>query len=383
MSGTRLLRLRVNERLEAAVEEIFGLVEKTIEEYEEGAVRSKREILQLKQQIEQLTVLKPEVMLNRADTQSVSEEILPSQQPDRFTDVEDNGVRDCQRVKEEQVDRCIGPDEAEVRLPKSEPDTNCELLPPSTDEPVNERIDDEWFGRDGSLSPRQQADQSIIPDFLEDSYEDLEVRLPESDAQPDFQPFPSFSTITVKDEEWNGSSGSASRGVNRTDSAFIHKEQEPAQMDKTFCQFCGMCFNGDSDLSAHIDKIHANAKAFKCSECDMQFVRRAHLVTHLRIHTGEKPYRCSFCTRSFTQSSNLNVHLRMHTGEKPYFCRSCGIMVARSNHLKTCGKTSLRRRKSCCCSLCSKTFYSASKLRVHERIHEAGKHDARRWEDVG
>ncbi|KAK9541189.1 hypothetical protein VZT92_001253 [Zoarces viviparus] len=325
MSGTRLLRLRVNERLEAAVDEIFGLVEKTIVEYEEGAVRSKREILQLKQQIEQLTVLKPEVVLLRADTQSVSEEILPSQQPEPFTDVEDNEARDCQRVKEEQVD------------------------------------------------------QSIIPDFLEDSYEDLEVRLPESDAQTDFQLFPSFSTITVavnKDEEWNGSSGSGSRGVNRTDSALIHEEQEPAQMGKKFCQFCSMCFNKDSDLSAHIDKIHANAKTFKCSECDKQFGCRAHLVAHLRIHTGEKPYRCSFCTRSFTQSSNLNVHLRMHTGEKPYFCRSCGKMVARSNHLKTCGKKSLRRRKSCCCSLCSKTFDSASKLRVHERIHQAGKHDA-------
>lgn len=66
MSETQLLRLRVNERLAAAVEEIFGLVENTIMEYKEEAVRSKKEIIQLKQQIEQLTVLKPEVLLNRS-----------------------------------------------------------------------------------------------------------------------------------------------------------------------------------------------------------------------------------------------------------------------------------------------------------------------------
>ncbi|KAK1905005.1 Zinc finger protein 114 [Dissostichus eleginoides] len=71
MSATLLLRLRVSERLEAAVEEIFGLVEKTVSECQEEAVRSKREILQLRKQIEQLTVLKPTVVLYCADAQPV------------------------------------------------------------------------------------------------------------------------------------------------------------------------------------------------------------------------------------------------------------------------------------------------------------------------
>lgn len=66
MSGTQLLRLLVNERLAAATEEIFGLVEKTIAEYQDEAVRSKRTIILLKQQIQQLTVLQSKVMLVRA-----------------------------------------------------------------------------------------------------------------------------------------------------------------------------------------------------------------------------------------------------------------------------------------------------------------------------
>lgn len=66
MAGPQLLRQLVNERLAAAAEEIFGLVEKTIAEYEDEAVRSKQEIARLKKQLEQLTVFKPEVMLFRA-----------------------------------------------------------------------------------------------------------------------------------------------------------------------------------------------------------------------------------------------------------------------------------------------------------------------------
>lgn len=66
MAETQLLRLLVNERLTAAAEEIFGLVEKTIAEYHREVVRSKREIIHLKKQLQQLTVLKPEVKLFRA-----------------------------------------------------------------------------------------------------------------------------------------------------------------------------------------------------------------------------------------------------------------------------------------------------------------------------
>lgn len=46
-------------------EEIFELVEKTITECQDEVIRSKREAVQLKQMIEQPTVLKPEVPLIR------------------------------------------------------------------------------------------------------------------------------------------------------------------------------------------------------------------------------------------------------------------------------------------------------------------------------
>ncbi|XP_034407518.1 zinc finger protein 287-like [Cyclopterus lumpus] len=357
MSGSQLLRLRVNERLEAAVEEIFGLVEKTIAEYEEDAVRSKREIGQLKRQLEQLVVLKPEVFLNGAETQSLSEEEILSdqQQPDWPPGVEECETRDSRRVKEEPVDWSIVPDA------EAETSNDAGRLKSAR-------------GRPGSASPPEQVDQiskqvdQISKQVDQISKQDLRVRLPEPAAHTDFQLFPTFGTITVTLKEDDDDAASSSR-----DSAAVRSAQDPAtQVDGQVCHFCGQRFSGDSDLIAHIDQVHTSARAFKCPECDKRFACRAHLVAHLRIHTGEKPYRCSFCTRSFAQSSNLNVHLRMHTGEKPYFCRACGKMVARSNHLKTCGKTGLERRRSFRCSVCGKTFRAAAKLRAHERVHEAG-----------
>lgn len=62
MSGTELLRALVNERLAAAADEIFGLVERTIVEYQDEVVRSKRELIQLRQQ---LNVLQPEIRVHR------------------------------------------------------------------------------------------------------------------------------------------------------------------------------------------------------------------------------------------------------------------------------------------------------------------------------
>ena len=62
-TGTQLLKRLVNERLEAAAVEILGLVENTISEYQEELLRSRREIIELKEQLEQLTDVKPEIIL--------------------------------------------------------------------------------------------------------------------------------------------------------------------------------------------------------------------------------------------------------------------------------------------------------------------------------
>ncbi len=64
MSKVEMLRVVVNQRLTAAVEEISGLFERTIAEYEEELCHSKRENKRLRKVLD--AVLKPEVRLRRA-----------------------------------------------------------------------------------------------------------------------------------------------------------------------------------------------------------------------------------------------------------------------------------------------------------------------------
>ncbi|KAM4591656.1 uncharacterized protein PAE49_017814 [Odontesthes bonariensis] len=317
MWGTQQqLRLLVNERLAAAADEIFGLVEKTIADYHEEVVRSRSEILQLRHQIDQLTVLQPRVFLFKEDIAPVSER---AGQP---SVVEQDDTRDSQRVKEEQEDLCI------------------------------------------------------VSDPNADSSEDVKVARYESEAAPqtDCPLFPGVGSITVtlnNDDDWigNDASGSSFCAPSRGDASFLHH-------DKKACRFCGGSFTRDCDLIRHVDESHAGEKAFKCSQCDKEFARRDSLALHLRVHTGEKPHRCLFCGKFFTQSSNLRVHMRKHTGEKPYFCNSCGKMVAHSYHLKICSRqssstTEISGDKSFRCSRCGKKFGTASDLRVHMEIHQA------------
>ncbi|XP_070833239.1 zinc finger protein 699-like [Chaetodon trifascialis] len=313
---TEMLRVLVNERLTAAAEEIFGLVEKTIAEYQSEVVRSRKEIIQLKRQLAQLTVLRPEVILFRADNQSVSEEILPPQQPDQLLLVEKN---ETQQVKEEQVDFVI------------------------------------------------------TPHLNDDPSEDVKVRgaASETTAQTDRQLFPTLSNVTetLHDNESDGTDDTSSCGPSPSDTALM--EQEGAQKDERDCRVCGRQFSRDAALIRHMAESHMGQRAFKCYECDKTFIRRDHLAVHLRIHTGERPHKCPLCWRSFAQNSNLSVHLRTHTGEKPYFCKSCGKMVAHSYHVKTCGLMEGKGKKSFHCLVCGKRFYTASNLSDHKKVHEA------------
>ncbi|XP_014901079.1 zinc finger protein 544-like isoform X1 [Poecilia latipinna] len=298
MSGMQQLRLLVSERLTAAAEEIFGLVERTITEYQEEVVRSKREIIQLRQQIEQLTVLQPRVSLFKGD-------VVPPLHVVCLLDVESVSENQSQPPAEEQKE--------------------CE---------------------DHRQVKEEQLDVCIIPDVDTDSSDDVKVSPFESEMTPhvDSQLLPSVSSITVtlnsSDEgKWIGNFGGSSlhSGPSRGHVSLVQPEHV---LDSKSCRLCGVSFIRDCDLIRHVDESHAGQKAFKCFECHKEFARKDSLTLHLRVHTGEKPHRCPFCGKFFTQTSNLRVHMRKHTGEKPYFCSSCGKMVAHSYHLKTCSRRS-------------------------------------------
>ncbi|XP_072447885.1 uncharacterized protein [Chiloscyllium punctatum] len=111
-------------------------------------------------------------------------------------------------------------------------------------------------------------------------------------------------------------------------------------------------------------------KRFSCDYCERRFIRKEHLMMHLRTHTGEKPFACEECGRAFAEKWNLKEHRRTHTGVRPYPCRFCGKAFYRSSHLKV----HLRRHtgeKPYKCDKCHQTFVDSSSLQKHRRFPSA------------
>ncbi|XP_049424969.1 uncharacterized protein LOC125884173 isoform X2 [Epinephelus fuscoguttatus] len=106
MSKVQMLRSLVKQRLTAAAEEIFGLVERTIAEYEEELCRSKEENERQRKLLD--AVFNPQLRLHRTDVQQllvVKEEVPPEQQ--EWSSSVDQEDTEPPHIKEEQEELWI------------------------------------------------------------------------------------------------------------------------------------------------------------------------------------------------------------------------------------------------------------------------------------
>ncbi|XP_029289017.1 uncharacterized protein LOC115009274 isoform X3 [Cottoperca gobio] len=148
MSKVEMLRLLVNERLTAAAEEIFGLFERTIAEYEEELSRSKEETERHRKLLD--AVLKPEVRLHRA---VLSADVQQDPEPPHI---------------EEQLWSSQG------RVEEKAPSSKLHLRKACSSAPQMEK---ERHGEDCGVS---EPTRSLDPE----SYDDLEeTRKPQSDSK--------------------------------------------------------------------------------------------------------------------------------------------------------------------------------------------------------
>ncbi|XP_030011692.1 zinc finger protein 664-like [Sphaeramia orbicularis] len=320
MSDTQLLRQMVNERLAAAAEEIFGLVEKTIAEYQDEVFRCRSEVVTLKRQMEQLSVLKPEVQLLKTDVQECALDL-----PDQNPTLESSDTPDHEQVEEEQSDLCSSSDPEEpdgyedYQVPLSDSELTCPTM--------SFKDEEKWNEIDNSVSPSCDPIYSDIP---------FTAKKPVQTDQMKMSP--------------------------------MQKNQNKA------CRLCHSCFQSNAELKRHMNRSHMGEKAYKCTYCDRGFDHEYQLAVHVRIHTGEKPYSCDFCGKTFAQNSNRIVHLRQHTGERPYFCIKCNKSFSSSNHLRWCGvRRKKEGKKAFRCRTCGRTFTTDLDLKVHKEVHKSWK----------
>ncbi|XP_042365532.1 zinc finger protein OZF-like [Plectropomus leopardus] len=377
MSSVQYLKEFVNERLTAAAEEIFGVFEKTIVEYEEVIDRQRR-LLDV--------VWKPEIKSPSLELPQQhdckEDEILADQQlcVQERSSGPDQEEPEPPQIKEEQEELCTSQEGEQLEL-KQETDAFM-LIPPY------EESDD---SEDDTLNFNIDETQNVVAENSQNYFSDKSSVV--SETQSDHQLL-SHSYDEAESQNQTGGKHQKSNSRNNNTSRIHHNTHKGKKSFK--CDTCGKRLSDKSALNAHM-RIHTGERPFSCKTCGKAFRFRSHLTNHMITHTGEKSYSCNTCGKKFRGNSDLIVHIRTHTGEKPFTCKTCGKAFSRRNILvvhmrlhtgekpyccKTCGENFIDNRdllvhmrrahtgeKPYLCKTCGKSYFRASHLARHVRSH--------------
>ncbi|XP_037651611.1 zinc finger protein 569-like isoform X1 [Sebastes umbrosus] len=319
------LRALLTERLTAAAEEIVGLFEETVAEYEDRAERSEREICRQRRLLD--AVLKPQVKLTRADVQQLLV------------------------VKEEQEEWSSSLDQEDQEPPY-----------------IKEEQEELWTSQEGEqLQGLEEADITKFP------FTPVSVKSEDDEEEPQSSQFHQRQTEQMETEADGEDCGGPEPARNSDPDRHLQPDKIPVSdlRCRFSCSECGKRFGTKGTLREHM-RTHTGEKPFSCSVCKKSFTQRGSLGKHMRIHTGEKSFRCSVCKKAFTGSRDLQEHKRTHTVEKPFSCSACGKAFIKSGDLKKHMRTHTVE-KSFSCSVCKESFSQSGDLRRHKRTHTVEK----------
>ncbi|XP_054622352.1 zinc finger protein 774-like [Dunckerocampus dactyliophorus] len=357
MSVVQMLRMLLNQQLTGAVEEIFGVFERTIAEYEEELCRSKEENERQHQALDAV-FNQPRVVLHRAD---IGEEYLQHKEPEPPHIKKEEESPEPPHIKEEEEDHRISQEgehpggRAEfpmIGVPvkrededKGQNEEKREVEPPSGSSTQHMTME-----ADGDHCGGSQADNLLAP-------------LSDSDDTT------SHSTDT--DDEHSKADqtchmDNARLQCSQRDQTFGHMRAHTGEKPYS-CSICHTSFRHRANLDRHM-RVHTGERPFSCSVCGTSFRDNCVLKIHTRRHTGEKPYSCSSCNKNFRHRASLIVHMRLHTGEKPFSCSVCGAGFGQRSNLTNHMRVHTGD-KPYSCSVCYRSFAHRSSLLVHLRTH--------------
>nr|XP_057929986.1 zinc finger protein OZF-like [Doryrhamphus excisus] len=368
MCKVQMLRALMEQRLNAAVEEIFGLFERTIAEYEEELSRTKEENARQQELLD--AFLKPQDLLHRPDIQQVSvesQEEVPSEQqeselPHIKVEAEEQSSEPNRGSKPLTQHMTAGADGEHCKDIHSEPDS---IFAPLSD-------------MGDMLSDSSDTDESDNTQELLQSNKDSKGGMRHHSDYID----------------------SSEIGKSRDKRGSLKRHVTVLTGEKPFaCSFCAKPFYSKEHMKRHM-MMHAGVNQFSCSVCGKRFTDQKHMILHMRTHTGEKPYACFICARRFSSNDYLKrhmmihsvgnsfpcsicdkrfrhkydmiSHMKIHTDEKPFACSVC----RKSFSSKYCMTTHMRTHaedKQFTCSLCCKKFTSKHYVMIHMRTHTGEK----------
>ncbi|XP_042291827.1 zinc finger protein 233-like [Thunnus maccoyii] len=357
------LKVFVQQRLTAAVEEIFGHVERTITEYEEEMDRRHRRLLD--------EVSRPGITaVFAADIQQLlesKEEVPPEQQQEWSSGLDQQDPEDPPHIKEEQEELWTSQEGEQLQGLEEADITKFTFTPV----PVTSEDDDD----DAEKSPSSQLHQRQTEEMKTeaDGEEPASNICPERHLQPDRHvktshfPEPETEDRTycwVEIRELQPDLNTLNNSI-----APINDMRCNTGIKSYSCSECGKRLSQKGTLRRHVRKVHRREKPFTCSVCNGNFSQAVTLEQHMRIHTGEKPFSCSVCAKKFTQKRNLKCHMTVHTGEKPFSCSVCAKRFTQKRILK--GHMTVHTgEKPFSCGVCEKRFTRRSRVKNHKCVAE-------------
>ncbi|XP_041665741.1 zinc finger protein 543-like [Cheilinus undulatus] len=385
MPGVETLRDFVNQRLTAAAEEIFGVFERTIAEYEEQLCRCKEENERKQKLLDDV-----QLRFHRADNQqlSVTPEEVPSEQQEWSASLEQEGTEPPHLKEEEEElwNSQEGLDEVyTVKFPfasvsmKTEDDEQ-KPLSSQLDEIQNEGMKTGVDGEDcgGPENARNSEPERHSHSETQNKTEDCtEAETDDSDNWRITMENDSGLNCVENFDDDRSDNDKKSHSCSQCSKTFrrkchlaihmrIHQKEKPLS-----CSDCGKRFKFKSSLTKHM-VIHRGKKPFSCYQCEKVFNYKSQLKSHILLHTGEKPFSCPQCDKKFNRKSNLAIHMVIHTGEKPFSCTECDRKFTQKSNLNT-HMLIHTGEKPVSCSECDKKFYQKSHLTSHMVIHRGEK----------
>uniref|UniRef100_A0A1A8H6M1 C2H2-type domain-containing protein n=1 Tax=Nothobranchius korthausae TaxID=1143690 RepID=A0A1A8H6M1_9TELE len=297
MSKFQSLKIYMEQRLTAAVDDILGHFERTMLEYEEETERRHRDYLGVILAAEtkhQITGFSPDLQQLLTETKDTLSE---QQQLEESTAVD---LEDAE------------PEPLNIKIEEAE--TNMTMLKLSH---VYTKTEDEKEEPQSSQLQHRQTDKTVSLDGEDGGRLEQDT----SDVKPKLKVRVEDRRVTQK--PYSRQNHGISLNDTRSNSRNLYR-----------CSECGKIFSSPSYLKLHI-RCHTGERPFRCPICRKSFSWKGRMQKHVRIHTGEKPFRCSVCGKMFSENGNLKVHMRIHTGEKPFTCSICGKAYAQRGNMKS------------------------------------------------